>query len=66
MQISQIFCKLPLQGGRDMLHKQNTLFISQSIEGTADISRNHVGFSVRHPGQSSVADNTGEAPIKDY
>lgn len=49
-----------------MLHKQNTLYISQSIEGTADISRNHVGFSVRHPGQSSVADNTGEAPIKDY
>lgn len=66
MQISQIFCKLPLQGGRDMLHKQNTLFISQSIEGSADTSRNHVGFSVRHPGQSSVADNTGEAPIKDY
>lgn len=69
MQMSQMFCELPFRGGRDVLHKQNFPFISQSIEGIEDVSSIQpcrTGFSVQHPGQTSVTDNTGEALIEDY
>lgn len=60
--MTQISYEIPLQGGGDILCKQffsDCLSISQSIECVRDSSRNFMGFSVCHAGQTSVTDNRG-------
>lgn len=55
-------CEMPLQGGRDTLHKQffsDCLPISQSMKYIADTSRHFMQFLVCHPGQTSVTCNRG-------